>query len=270
MNYIEKNNKTLSVLSYNIWFDDYLKQERLHSLIYNIMLLNPDVICLQEVMSDVYNIIKNKFPEYNFYPKKMDRKYGCIIMSKHNIKMAKTIELTSSMCRNLLIALIEVRMEYMEKDMICCDNKMIVITNCHYESEFKKNNINKIAQYNETLKYLNDIYYTYGTVIHCADTNITELEEEKYITKDESWKDSWIEAGSDKEDCYTYDYNTNENLQERNIKLRSRIDRIVYRDNNNLDITDFRLIRGDNLYIQPSDHHGVYVQYDIISGSVEI
>ena len=49
----------LSVLTFNIWFDELNRNERLFSLINVIQKNSPDIICLQEVIYETYEILKN-------------------------------------------------------------------------------------------------------------------------------------------------------------------------------------------------------------------
>ena len=61
----------ISVVSYNIWFDNTLSLERTKGLIQLLNKVNPDVICLQEVKPNIYDLLINILKDYKYYfPKK--------------------------------------------------------------------------------------------------------------------------------------------------------------------------------------------------------
>jgi hypothetical protein len=240
-----------------VWFDKENKNERMVSLIENIKIINPDIVCFQEVTEDVLAYIKKRLTTYNIFPKTLDSVYGCVIISKYPISKTKIYKLTTNMNRNLLVAKIDVRYEILEGDMVRAENKHLLISTCHYESEFNSVNLTKIKQFNEVKIILDRLSKQYGDIIHCADTNITGSEQTSYLTSDSKWKDAWIEMGSNNNDCYTYDCFTNDNLMNRKIKLRSRIDRMAYKSDGTLTCINFKMIKGVLDFIQPSDHHGI-------------
>lgn len=237
----------LSVLSYNIWFDKYKWCERLDKLIEYINLNDIDVICLQEVTNDSLSFIKSRLQNYSYFPDELDCRYGCIIMSKYSFEKTFEFPLKTIMSRKLIAGVINT------------GHDKILISNCHYESEFNEINMTKVEQYATTLNILNDLATTYGCIIHCADTNITAKESLYYITKDLRWVDCWEEDSGDVDKCFTYDGSTNENLIMRGIThLKSRIDRIVYRGGNNINTDSFDLVKNDI-----SDHYGVICKFAI-------
>ncbi len=69
--------------------------------------------------------------------------------------------------------------------------------------------------------------------------------------------DAWTQNGKLPDKEFTYDYFTNYNLQTRSIKLKRRIDKILFRTKGSLNLIDFNLIKGCKQFIQPSDHHGI-------------
>src|SRR3990172_10899218 len=72
----------LTVVSYNIWFDETLRLERTVSLIQTLHNLNPDVICLQEVIPEIYEVLITLLSDYRFhFPKKINKNYGCVTFS---------------------------------------------------------------------------------------------------------------------------------------------------------------------------------------------
>uniref|UniRef100_A0A6C0EAS1 Endonuclease/exonuclease/phosphatase domain-containing protein n=1 Tax=viral metagenome TaxID=1070528 RepID=A0A6C0EAS1_9ZZZZ len=250
-----------TVLSQNVWFDPEKRIDRTQSLINNIKEIKPDVICLQEVTESVLSYIKTNLKTYYIFPKELDRTYGCVILSKYPIKNTKVYELTTAMGRNMLLTKIMVQIKKQVDDTILIENKYIIISTCHYESEFGKNNVNKLKQFKETEEILNKLKSTYKNFIHCADTNIVKEEDKYYFQND--WTDVWEKMGCNEENNYTYDSLTNDNLKNRKIKLQTRIDRCIYQSDE-FEPVEFRLIKGNPEYIQPSDHHGIYSKFKFI------
>lgn len=262
----------ISIMSYNIWFDDTDKENRLISLIDIIKQKNPDIICLQEVTPNVskYLIVALR-DRYNVYPSLVDTSYGCMIFSRYRIihggeyNYAKTI-----MGRKLHYIVIEY-------DAVIRHN--LVIATSHFESEFKKINEIKIKQYNQAQHILNELYNIYGCVVFCADTNILPHEEMYYISKDTCWLDTWKENGCENSAKYTYDTKLNLNLKKRNFQkqIRSRIDRIIYRGYKLVPL-NFKLIKyvehtkylNNTHTYEPSDHFGICADFELVDNTINI
>lgn len=241
-----------SVLSYNIWFGDCDRLTRLEALIATIVDLDPDIICLQEVIPDIYEVLKLKLLQYpHHFPFILNNRYGSVTISKHRMEECENKEFVGSrMGRSLLLTTIELPTE---------GNSFtsVIVGNTHFESEFQKKDLNneKLAQYEYSYKTLNLKHKKNPNIIFCSDTNLLSHEEDKFFS-DPEWKDSWKEKGC-LDEQYTYDYFTNENLRLKNVgKFRSRLDRILYRKDN-LEAIEFKVIKGINGMIPPSDHHGI-------------
>jgi tyrosyl-DNA phosphodiesterase 2 len=248
----------IKILTYNIWFDDTYIFERLDSLIKVIKRNDPDIICCQEVVPEIYKRLKNNLGDeykYNF-PDRIKSNYGCVIFSKH--KMTQYFDQyypETDMKRGLIAINIEI------------NNKFnLTIATSHFESIFCKKNTVKINQYIHAQNVLDKLYdnNNHNPIIFCSDTNLLDGEE-KYFFKNKDWKDSY--SDSDFENTYTYDTKRNTHLIKKNMKeIRGRIDRILYKDNNILKLNDYKLIIGqsdDIDIIEPSDHFGVMATFDI-------
>lgn len=252
---------SISVMSYNIWFDIAEREKRLISLFEIIKYYNPDVICLQEVIPETAEYLINKLENvYKYiYPKKIELSYGCMIFCRYEISQYIEYKYIKTLMGRKLHCVV-----------ICYDqkkNRNIVIATSHFESEFKKINEIKTRQYTEAQQILNDLSEIYGPVIFCSDTNILP-DEEKYFFK--NWLDAWQENGYDSLKEYTYDTKLNLNLKNRNIQkeIRSRIDRIIYKTNNVLNLISFELIKGFD--VEPSDHYGIMADFEIVNNTIEI
>lgn len=244
--------RNFKVMSYNIWFDDSDRLGRLESLIATILTSNPDVICMQEVIPDVYEILKLKLSQYpHYFPETLEYSYGSVTMSKYPMEKCVSKEFKGSrMGRSLLISSINV-------PSIDGTITPIIVGNTHFESEFqrKESNDEKIYQYAYTQSILDSMHEHNDRIIFCSDSNLLSHEESMFFA-DDMWKDSWKEKGSTR-DQFTYDYFTNDNLRKKNVgKFRSRLDRILYR-NDNLKTEIFSVNKGIYGMLPPSDHHGV-------------
>lgn len=275
----EININKLKVLTYNIWFSDKYRHERLISLIETINSCDADIICLQEVMPDIFNYIKlcQKKDYPYIFPNKLETDYHCVILSKHPFTSTEEHTFTNStMGRKLIYVTINLKLVRIVKkdddddnDDIDADvdfnveNYKVTVATSHFESQFGQFNKRKIDQYIKAKEILDDVGLS-GSVILCADTNITKKEEKYYLTKDDNWIDSWKEDGSDNEKEYTYDSKTNDNLKNNNYEkeYQNRLDRIVYTKNDVFKTIKFDLIRGLDCYIEPSDHYGVMATFE--------
>lgn len=249
VNTLNKKNK-MKILSYNIWFDNFNRTERLFSLFEVIEKNDPDIVCLQEVLDFQYDTIKNRLNYEYSYPDKLTSKYGCVILSKHPMTRSVTINLPSEMGRNLTVVKVNI------------DETTFVVANVHFESEFNNKNTTKKEQFKHVSTILNKIYYDHSNVILCSDTNVTEFDEKYFLQCFNTFKDAWIENGSDANKKFTYDYDTNTNLQLRKIELKCRIDRILFRLNDLTHCSNFDLLSSTGLTVEPSDHHGIMTTFD--------
>lgn len=242
----------IKIVSYNIWFDNYERLERLFSLIDQINHEKPDIVCLQEVLPEIYPMLISRL-NYNYsYPENVEKSYGCVILSKFAIMYSLIFPLQSRMERHMILV------------KLLIDNINIFVSNVHFESEFSQYNKNKINQYefvSNTLNLLNSKDNN-SVIILCADTNIT-LHDDLAYNKSFEWMDDLWKMENNKLHEFTYDYYTNKNLQIRNIKLQSRIDRMLINKNKNTKLVNFKLLTGMPSKIQPSDHHGIFAELNI-------
>lgn len=246
----DKKQFNLKVMSYNIWFEDFNRTERLFSLFEVIEKANPDIVCLQEVLDFQYETIKNRLNYSYSYPEKISGRYGCVILSKWPIVKATIINLPTLMGRNLTLV------------KIVASETLFTVANVHFESEFNGTNLTKKEQFKYVGAILNKLYYDNNNVILCSDTNVTEFDEAVFSKEFNGFFDAWKSNGSDFNKQYTYDYDTNTNLQSRKIELKCRIDRILFKFKNQVSLCNFDLITGIGQSIEPSDHHGIVAMFE--------
>jgi tyrosyl-DNA phosphodiesterase 2 len=246
---------SLSVITYNIWFDETHRETRLKTLIETIKENKPDIICYQEVSAIIYDKLRLLHDEYKYvYPKEMKHTYGCMIISKYEIKDIINIEYNkTNMFRNLIGI------------KIVLDNNNIIIATSHFESVFNKNTI-KIKQYEQAKYILDELYKKGNHIIFCADTNIMQ-NEEYYYFNDNQWLETF---NGNNNDNYTYDADFNIHLQKKNKAYKSRLDRIIYKSNS-LIASEYKLLnKYDTDRMQPSDHFGIYVNFTILNTDILI
>jgi endonuclease/exonuclease/phosphatase family metal-dependent hydrolase len=102
---------SISVMTWNIWFDSFEYIKRMESIISIILSNQPDIVCLQEVVPDFDYILNsssysnNILQHYNCSPfSNVNAGYGVITLSKKSITVNhEFINLPSSMNRQLLI-----------------------------------------------------------------------------------------------------------------------------------------------------------------------
>ena len=78
----------MKLISVNIWFDNYLKYERINLLLDYILKNKPDIIFLQEVKIDILSFLYKKIEfiyKYIHFSVE-ENNYGLVILSKNEIK----------------------------------------------------------------------------------------------------------------------------------------------------------------------------------------
>ena len=256
--------RPLRLLSYNIWFAEYMEIERALALLITIKEQDPDVICLQEVKGNIYAMLKDNLRhDYtHFFPKYVAGRYGCVIFSKHPITDGYVHKyIYTKMNRHLVMAKVEYevpvgleRGENGHRLLVKCIP--IIVANTHYESEFNEYNKCKLKQYEISQKILNNLHAKFKNVVLCGDMNLKPEEEKDFFDTD-IWTDAWVSKGSD-DDKYSFDSERNPylRLKTRN-KYKSRLDRILCRGDN-YSVKTYRLILPDEGTVPPSDHFGIY------------
>jgi endonuclease/exonuclease/phosphatase family metal-dependent hydrolase len=247
----------LKVVQYNIYFgnSDIMIDDRLNNICKCLNNISADVICLQEVLKDKYNILienlKAKYPYICPDPKEWGKlNYDTVIMSKYPIeKSIKHVYEFTEMGRNIKLVLIKNN-----------DGDRFYICTTHFESEFNIV-LKKRYQYQRCADILHQIYQkTMVPIILCADTNICDESEtnfNKAFACTKKWQDVWVEMGSLQNIKYTFDSSTNPILikkySKKNISCVARIDRILHLSD--IKCTDLQLIGCDNIIM--SDHYGL-------------
>ena len=221
----------MKVFSLNVWFDNYMIKDRTILLIDYILTKDFDIITLQEVtpyvLSLIYKSIHEVYP--HIHTDLNDEKtYGNCIMSKYEMKNKKNLKFNNTR---------------MDRGLLICKIKNIIVSTSHFESEFSNYAYKKIDQFNETFKLLSK----YDKVLFVGDTNLTKKNEE--LINSLEFADIYKLIDNSKENQYTYDGVKNPFL---NNKIRSRVDRAYVK---NIEPSFF----DNEKAIIMSDHYGLLI-----------
>eukprot|EP01102_Stenamoeba_stenopodia_P009070 TRINITY_DN2658_c2_g1_i1.p1 TRINITY_DN2658_c2_g1~~TRINITY_DN2658_c2_g1_i1.p1 ORF type:complete len:418 (+),score=128.59 TRINITY_DN2658_c2_g1_i1:116-1369(+) len=99
----------LRFVTFNVWFDDYFKEERALGLLDMIQKLDPHFICFQECTQTFLEIVKNQPWIYNHYALSDSvgstiHPYGVLMLSKLPVRKFYKYKFKTSMGRRLLLA----------------------------------------------------------------------------------------------------------------------------------------------------------------------
>ncbi|XP_011046947.1 PREDICTED: tyrosyl-DNA phosphodiesterase 2 isoform X8 [Populus euphratica] len=263
---------SLKILSYNVWFRADLEMHgRMEALGELIQLHSPDVICLQEVTPDIYDIFQQSswWKAYQCSVSSeiaSSRGYFCMQLSKLPVKSFSTKPFMNSiMGRELCIAELEVP-----------GKKSLVVATSHLESPcpappkwdqmFSKERVDQAKEAINLLK-------KNSNVIFCGDMNWDDKLDGQFPFPD-GWVDAWVELKPG-DNGWTYDTKSNQMLSG-NFPLQKRLDRFI------CGLRDFKISKIDmigkeaipglsyikekkvrrevkmlELPVLPSDHYGV-------------
>ena len=222
---------SITVATFNIWFDEYHLQDRIFQIISEIIGTRPkiSVIALQEVTYESYKLFKQSLSRHYFFTDiETNKPYDTIILINLSFKINHIYRQRFSHSK-------------MQRDFVFVSishinsKKNYLVGGAHLESEFNKKgdqlNHYKINQFEESFKILEDFLekakLEYEMAIFMGDTNISNQEDQLFTEKiPNNWLDFFIEFGSPKHLEFTYDYSKNNNTF---YRTKSRLDRIYYK-----------------------------------------
>jgi tyrosyl-DNA phosphodiesterase 2 len=254
------NNKLLSFISYNVWFENVNWKNRLDSLFNIFKQYSPDFICLQEVTDQfLKELIKEEFIKENyFFSGNFQGGYDVLILSKYNTNFFNLkFDKNTKMGRNLL--LMEIIHSFDNKNL----NNILIATS-HFESlnseEYRKRQLKdsfEILNFSECAFLMGDFNF------------------------DSSWKNEEVNIDSKFNDCWFLHKEKNKlNDNERftmpanNYFSAWRPDRILFKNGKNenfLNLDYFEILgkdpikqdEFDNIVKTPSDHYGLFALFEI-------
>ncbi|KAJ8761821.1 hypothetical protein K2173_004670 [Erythroxylum novogranatense] len=215
--------RSIKILSYNVWFREDLElHKRMKALGDLIQLHSPDIINLQEVTPNIYDIFRQSgwWEVYGCSVSKDvadSRPYFCMQLSKLPVKSFSSFSFANSiMGRELCITEVEIEGK----------NPLIVAT-CHLESPcpapptwdqmFSKERVDQAKEAIDLLKKNNN-------VIFGGDMNWDDKLDGQFPLPD-GWVDAWAQLRPG-DNGWTYDTKSNQMLSG-NRTLQKRLDRFV-------------------------------------------
>lgn len=274
---IATNDAELTVASYNIFFGKLETdtnadiQTRIQLLCSEILDIDADVICLQEVLPDRYVKIRSYLNQiYPYaYPETITQSYDTAILSKTKfVKKSKIKFSITDMGRSIRFATIKSPFD---------DSKTIGIGNSHFESEFgdklTEQNV-KMIQYVEAVDILEQVseMCEVSDIIFCGDFNshndlsdtslYKSFEYSPNKTIGKNWRDAWIETGRELTKEMSFDSKTNLLLRRLYSSLTypptyvSRLDRILHRSR--FFVHSFEMTRSS---LMVSDHYPIIAKF---------
>jgi tyrosyl-DNA phosphodiesterase 2 len=251
---------TLSFITYNIWFDRHNWQNRIKALLDTFKHYSPDIICLQEVTINFYQLLLNDpFIQSTYIISgNLEHSYDVLILSKHNVNFTM-VKFDSRMGRRLLIAIFLLKDS--EKNV-----KNVKIATSHFES-LHENYAYRKKQFKTSFEVLaNSTSFLMGDFNF--DKNFNKGEENNL---DKGFKDSW---GIWK-DRYGLSDADGVTFQEADGEPAFILDRILFNDDKIFELDKFEIIGKDAIkteinrqhpygYVNtPSDHYGLFARFKI-------
>lgn len=231
----------ISLITWNIWFDQLERSRRTQEILNECIQINPDFILFQEAIPETVELIERYRKEYILIGNPLTQSYDTLILSKYPcLNWYRYALPNTTMGRNLLIG------EFSK------DGIRFQIGTFHLESVFPKAKL-KLDQ----LNYISAI--TQENAILLGDTNLIN---ETDSTNEIPLYDIFESIDRPLAFQYTYSGKTNSNIKNR--KYNSRLDRIYTKIPPT--VKRFELIGTKptvysnklNQYIHPSDHYGLH------------
>ncbi|KYQ92607.1 hypothetical protein DLAC_06601 [Tieghemostelium lacteum] len=313
---LDNNQTKLSFITYNVWFDSFLWKERANELFKILSHYQPDIICLQEVTPTFLDYIKDQvwlrnsycisdngdFDTVFPYGVLMLIKYKTVQILKFSIsplpgtnQSRKVLRAICKLNNNTVISISTVHLESLDQNSDCRIKQLEFIqqqqqshenldTNAPHQDEEPYNhtfllgdfNFGSSAKENEFLNNNNDNSLPYlrdmWMELNRNNSNLNQNNNSSNYNNQISQEIN----NSNNEQGFTY------------IKKRKRVDRIVFKSNNQIDNQvpietlipiSISLIGSDPIYIDittrlkenlqpnepiyPSDHFGLYGVFEI-------
>lgn len=237
------NNNSISLVTYNVWFDDYEFEKRVLSILNIVSNLSCDIICFQEVTQKFIEILNKSilFDDYNSSDiKGEDYMFGNILYKNRNSSTCSSDSYgVLTLCKKKFHPsfIYHILPTDMDRKLLVCeininnDIEKIAVGNVHLESL----NSHKLRM--RQLKQCNEILNSYNNSIIMGDFNccsyrnfsgIGKLENDDIQNNLINYQDLWLELkDSNIEKGFTYDTVLNTMLSHKFEQMR--YDRIFYK-----------------------------------------
>uniref|UniRef100_A0A6C0C765 Endonuclease/exonuclease/phosphatase domain-containing protein n=1 Tax=viral metagenome TaxID=1070528 RepID=A0A6C0C765_9ZZZZ len=201
----------ISICTWNLWFDPYMRKERINAAMNELLTTNADVICLQEINTPILFLIKSH-PISNSYH---------ILYNTEDIDTYGQIFLLNRKLSHITIEFRSISFPHTRMNRKICHlilNKRIHIFNVHLESDFTKPGYTPKIKF-EQLQFLLEYANKLGCSIIAGDCNIAS--DEDVIFNNMITAKSFADLNNG---TLTYDCIANTNIHD---TFRSRLDRIL-------------------------------------------
>ncbi|NWH94435.1 TYDP2 phosphodiesterase, partial [Aegithalos caudatus] len=214
----KEDDSNFSLITWNIdGLDPGNLNDRARGICTYLALYSPDVVFLQEVILPHLPLLHMKAGNYTIIPGNTDGYFTVIMLKKSRVKLLKQEIVpfpTTSMMRNLLVVHVSI------------SGVELCLMTSHLEST-KKHSKERIKQLQIVLDKM-QMESESTTVIFGGDTNLRDSEVTKLGGLPGNIKDIWELLGKPQHCCYTWDTQSNTNLN-MDYKCKMRFDRIYFR-----------------------------------------
>ncbi|NXG31544.1 TYDP2 phosphodiesterase, partial [Dromaius novaehollandiae] len=254
----QEDDSSFSIITWNVdGLDLGNQQDRARAVCSYLALYSPDVVFLQEVIPMYLSYLQKRAGNYTIIPGNIDGYFTAIMLKNSRVKLVKQEIVpfpTTSMMRNLLVVHVNV-----SGNELCLMTSHLESTKDHSKERMKQLQIvlNKMQKESEST-----------TVIFGGDTNLRDSEVSKLGGLPNNIMDIWEFLGKPKHCRYTWDTNSNTNLDAA-YKCKLRFDRIYFRpaaEGGHIIPQSMDLIGLEKLDCGkfPSDHWGLLCHFDVI------
>lgn len=252
--------ESLSIGSWNVWFNEASSKERFPNILNYIKSLSPDVMLLQEVTPtfiDQFNTNDLSKDYHLITTSNAKRAYGLAYLSKKPFQFIDVVQLSSKYNRTVFFSL-----------HISSLNKAYVLVNVHLESGQYENiargkQIDNIHNHYlpEFIEKINNTYpnITIVGTVWGGDFNIDS--HESHETLNQNWIDAAIYKNNDQ---VTYDV-INNPLARQTAGLfegSSRLDRFYLNIESPLSFVQYSVVNDFKGQSHASDHFPIFIQID--------
>jgi endonuclease/exonuclease/phosphatase family metal-dependent hydrolase len=228
----------MRILSWNIYFDDESGKERYPLILDELLKLNSDIICLQEVTNDFLKVLKTgeSLNHYTIFYDESCTSYQNIILYRVGIVSSGRLKLSSRMNRHAPY----IRFKGGEHEF--------TLVNVHLESMFEDTQIRL-----DQLREIEDHFREVENLIICGDMNFGDKDQENT----EVLKRYKLVAKDDTRATYDIEKNTLASITRFAEEGSRRLDKFVFRG-------EFNLKNYELYELSSSDHFPISVEISLV------
>jgi endonuclease/exonuclease/phosphatase family metal-dependent hydrolase len=276
---------TLTLLTYNVWFDSFHFDERMQHIIHETLALNPDICCFQEVLPQFASALHSnaELNEKYVMSSFITSGYGTMTLARRELSPSfEMVEFPSHMGRSLL------------KTTVMVNNVHVGVGNVHLESlNTEKTRKKQLEICQKSLKKY-DVSLLVGDFNFCSERNFhivpnQPLENDVLQKVLPEYVDVWpmlhdvglsLDSNTEEKDMgYTFDSNVNKMIP---VVERMRYDRVLVRCGKHsiskcrpeeivlVGVEPLRISSVDGEQVWPSDHFGLSATFQFHEGGIDM